>query len=239
MMATDARPIVLMRFPSEALLARVREVLEPLEWESVICASMAEVLERSLKARPGLCLLQTPVAAGDLHDFDRLSHEPALQSLPSVLVAESSLAMPDFAERITRTMNRLLTAPEQLDPVDVMVVEDAVEELELLTSRLTRAGLKLSAVTSGSEALWLIRRTRPRMLLLDVAMPGGDGFELVSKLRRDPQFQHLPLLVYTGLNLQQAHRALLTLGPTRYLVKSQTQPEQLLAAIHAMLAGEP
>lgn len=238
-MANEARHVVLLRFPGEALLARVREVLEPLEWTAVICSSMGEVLERSLRERPGLCLLQTPVAADDLHDFDRLSHDPALQSLPCVLVAESSLGVPDFAERMTQTMNRLLTAPEQLDPVDVMVVEDSVEELELLTGRLTRAGLKLSAVTSGGEALWLIRRTRPRMLLLDVAMPGGDGFELVSKLRRDPQFQRLPLLVYSGLNLQQAHRALLTLGPTRHLVKSQTPPDQLLAAIREMLAGGP
>jgi DNA-binding response OmpR family regulator len=76
---------------------------------------------------------------------------------------------------------------------------------------------------------------RPDLLVLDIGLPDGDGFNVVDWLRENETLARLPLVVYSGRELTPAQRRQLTLGPTHFLTKAQVQPQQLEALVLTML----
>jgi CheY-like chemotaxis protein len=84
---------------------------------------------------------------------------------------------------------------------------------------------------------------QPHLLVLDIGLPDGDGFNLVDWLRQNEGLASLPLVVYSGRELSPAERRQLTLGPTHFLTKARVQPQQLEALVLTMLrtdsASEP
>jgi DNA-binding response OmpR family regulator len=78
---------------------------------------------------------------------------------------------------------------------------------------------------------------QPHLLVLDVALPGGDGFSLVNWLREREILARLPLVVYSGRELAQAGSEQLTLEPTHLLTRARVQPLQLETLVLTMLCG--
>ena len=73
------------------------------------------------------------------------------------------------------------------------------------------------------------------MLVLDIGLPDGDGFNVVDWLRQNENLAHIPLVVYSGRDLSPAEQRNLTLGPTHFLTKARVQPQQLDALVMTML----
>ena len=71
----------------------------------------------------------------------------------------------------------------------------------------------------------------PHLLVLDIGLPDGDGFNIVDWLRNNASLAHLPLVVYSGREFSPAERRQLTLGPTHFLTKARVQPQQLEALV--------
>jgi DNA-binding response OmpR family regulator len=101
----------------------------------------------------------------------------------------------------------------------IVIISGKSDSTDIITG-LERDGIAVRAVAGGREALAMIRAMPPRLIVLDVGLPDIDGFDLVAILRSDETLRGLPLLVYTGRDLDGADRARLTLGPTRFLTKS-------------------
>jgi DNA-binding response OmpR family regulator len=76
---------------------------------------------------------------------------------------------------------------------------------------------------------------RPQLLVLDISLPDGDGFNLIDWLRQHEDLARLPLVVYSGREFSQEERAQLTLGPTHFLTKARVQPQHLEALVLTML----
>lgn len=68
-------------------------------------------------------------------------------------------------------------------PAKILLVDDSVEMLDLLEVYLAGEGFDLTATHSGDEALLAARRTKPDLIILDVVMPGMDGYEVCEKLQ--------------------------------------------------------
>src|SRR4051812_6189813 len=81
----------------------------------------------------------------------------------------------------------------------VLVVDDVDGNRALVAALLARDGYAVSAATGGQEALEQVRRTRPDLILLDVMMPGLDGFEVCRILKNDPATRLVPVILITGL----------------------------------------
>jgi CheY-like chemotaxis protein len=75
----------------------------------------------------------------------------------------------------------------------------------------------------------------PALLVLEVDLPEGSGFEVVGALRRHPGLDATPLLVYTGLDLTAEQRRRLRLGSTRFLAKSATSDAEFRDAVAVLL----
>ncbi len=82
----------------------------------------------------------------------------------------------------------------------IMIVDDAPQNLQLLESMLENQGCQVFAMPSGEMALKALDRDRPHLILLDVRMPGLDGYEVCARLKADPQFKEIPVLFLSALN---------------------------------------
>jgi two-component system, cell cycle response regulator len=82
----------------------------------------------------------------------------------------------------------------------VLVVDDVDANLKLLEARLTAEYFEVRTARSGPEALQICARERADVILLDLMMPGMDGFEVCRRLKSDPRTQHIPVIMITALD---------------------------------------
>lgn len=80
----------------------------------------------------------------------------------------------------------------------IMVVDDSETDRFLLTEMLESAGYKVITANSGEECLTKVEETPPDMVLMDVIMPGLNGFQTTRALSKNPQTAHIPVIVCTG-----------------------------------------
>jgi two-component system, sensor histidine kinase and response regulator len=101
----------------------------------------------------------------------------------------------------------------------VLVVDDVPENIQVLVHLLTEKGLKVNYAESGVRALKAIKNNIPDLILLDVSMPGMDGFEVCEKLKSDPLTEHIPVIFLTAKVDQQDVINGLEKGAVDYVTK--------------------
>lgn len=118
----------------------------------------------------------------------------------------------------------------------ILAIDDRPDNLALLEALLVPQGFRVRPCASGAEGLaaaW--GQDRPQLVVLDLAMPEMDGFEVLTRLRADPRSERLPVLVLTA-NMRDAAMVEkgLALGATEYLVKP-IQGEELVVRVRSAL----
>ncbi|MBM3941532.1 MAG: response regulator [SAR202 cluster bacterium] len=101
----------------------------------------------------------------------------------------------------------------------VLVAEDEDDIRTLLADTLADAGFDVIQAQDGSIALEKIRYEHPDIVLLDVWMPVMGGFEVLKKLRDDPETKDLPVVILTALNALEGEKSSMDLGVTHYMTK--------------------
>ena len=114
----------------------------------------------------------------------------------------------------------------------LLVVDDEPNIVELLSASLRYAGFEVATARSGPDALKVARELAPDLLVLDVMMPGIDGFEVVRRLRADGR--HVPVLFLTARDGTEDKVTGLTLGGDDYVTKPFSL-EEVIARIRAVL----
>ncbi|MCG9580244.1 response regulator transcription factor [Vibrio tubiashii] len=113
----------------------------------------------------------------------------------------------------------------------ILVVDDNLELREALSDYLGRAGFEVIGAENG-QAMWhLLQSNQPDLIILDIMMPGEDGFTLCQKLRRDSQ---IPIIMLTAVTEEADRVAGLEMGADDYITKSFS-PRELLARIKTIL----
>src|SRR5438445_12485979 len=120
-------------------------------------------------------------------------------------------------------------------PAKVLVVEDHPDLLQFLELVLTRHGWDVITSSSAREALDKLNYTSPRLILLDMWMPGMDGFELARFLNRCPHYRDIPILAVTGLSSFDSRPLRLEPGSVEYIAKPSS-PADLQARITRLLS---
>ena len=82
----------------------------------------------------------------------------------------------------------------------VLVVDDVLPNVKLLAAKLTREYFNVLTAFNGPDALEMVQKESPDIVLLDVMMPGRDGFEVCEKIRSDPATMHIPVVMVTALS---------------------------------------
>jgi PAS domain S-box-containing protein len=117
----------------------------------------------------------------------------------------------------------------------ILVVEDDLDLATVIGSMFERDNIAVELAHTLDQALEACFRFQPHLLVLDIGLPDGDGFNVVDWLRQHESLARLPLVVYSGRDLTEAQRKHLTLGPTHFLTKATVQPQQLEALVLTML----
>jgi pilus assembly protein CpaE len=110
----------------------------------------------------------------------------------------------------------------------VLLIDDEQFYFKLLQKALKEAEYKLDYAKSGNEGLAKIPSFEPEMLIVDLKLPELDGFEILKRLRRDPKFSYIPVIVITSKDELSEKLKAFELGADDYLVKP-FQPEELVA----------
>jgi CheY-like chemotaxis protein len=102
---------------------------------------------------------------------------------------------------------------------NVLVVDDNALSRKLMTDMLSADGYRVRCAVSGAEALTMIAAETPDIILLDIMMPGMDGFEVVRRLKSDGATHSIPVIMVTALDDEGSRARLTTAGVTAMLTK--------------------
>jgi len=116
----------------------------------------------------------------------------------------------------------------------IIVVEDDPDILHLLTFNIQSSGFDVLTSIDGNEALRLIREHVPDLVILDLMLPGLDGFEVCKHLKREPETQSIPVIMLTARGEEVDRIVGLELGADDYVVKPFS-PRELVLRIRAVL----
>jgi pilus assembly protein CpaE len=110
----------------------------------------------------------------------------------------------------------------------VLLIDDEQFYFKLIRKSLKESEYEIEYAQSGSEGLAKIPSFNPELLIVDLKLPGMDGFQILERLRRDPKFSHIPVIVITAQDELSEKLKAFELGADDYLVKP-FQPEELAA----------
>jgi len=117
----------------------------------------------------------------------------------------------------------------------ILIVDDEIDTLRLVGLMLERQGYNIVAAEGGKQALEVMKREKPDLVLLDVMMPDLDGFEVAKQIRGDKQLEDTPIIMFTAKTQVEDKVTGLESGADVYLTKP-TQPRELFAQVKVLLA---
>ncbi len=118
----------------------------------------------------------------------------------------------------------------------ILLIEDSPTEAAVMAQLLERNGHQVTASGSAEDGIDVCRRDRPDLVLMDVVLPGMNGFQATRALSRDADTSHIPVLIVSTKNLETDKMWGLRQGACDYVVKPP-QEADLIARINAALGS--
>ena len=115
---------------------------------------------------------------------------------------------------------------------NILLVDDSKTELHFLTELLEKRGYKIRTAEDGEEAMKRLGEETPDLILMDVVMPGQNGFQLTRAITRDPRFVNVPVIMCTSKNQETDKVWGMRQGALDYIVKP-VDADELVAKIKA------
>jgi len=115
----------------------------------------------------------------------------------------------------------------------VLVVDDSKTELMFLTDLLQKNGFAVRTAENADDAMRRLQEERPDLILMDVVMPGQNGFQLTRAIARDPLYAEVPIILCTSKNQETDRVWGMRQGARDYIVKP-VNPGELMAKISAL-----
>src|SRR3989344_1965067 len=118
----------------------------------------------------------------------------------------------------------------------IFIVEDDKFLRDLAAQKLEAEGFKLTSATNGTDALeYLQNNPRPDTIVLDLILPGISGFEVLEKVKQNPDLKDVPVLILSNLGQEEDIEKAKKLGATDYLVKAHFSFAEIIKKIHAIV----
>ena len=115
----------------------------------------------------------------------------------------------------------------------VLVVDDSKTELVFLSDLLRKNGFSVKTAENADDAMRRLEEEQPDLILMDVVMPGQNGYQLTRAITRDPRYADVPVIMCTSKNQETDRVWGLRQGARDYVVKP-VDPEDLMAKIKAL-----
>ncbi len=232
-----------------AILDLTGALLSEHGYRPLLASSGEEALRVATREQPDAILLDLlmPGMSG-WETAEALRDDPATAMIPVVIVSLLSHAESEtlaggvsgwvdkpFDERsLLATLEEALAGRGE-NGARVLVVEDDEDLAAVLCATIERHGVQTLHATGAARAVELARSRRPDLVVLDLALADGSGFDVVEALRRDDRLHEVAVVVYTAQELEEADRERLRLGETRFVMKGRTTPAELERRVIGLL----
>ena len=113
----------------------------------------------------------------------------------------------------------------------ILIVDDHQDSREMIAAAVALGGYRTAMAASGAEALEAVARTPPALVLLDISMPGLDGFDVLSALRDEHGATRVPVVMLTAFQSGSVHEKAIRLGARAVLDKAKCDLDEVLAEI--------
>ncbi len=223
---------------------RIEPFLKRAGYEVVYVDNGPRALEKASHLQPLAMLIdaQLPLSGAPAL-IKELRKDPRTRDIPIVVLATPDgppVALPD-CEVLTKPIDRqqLVQLMVRFDlmadtkrakkmPANVLVIDDDLQAISLVKAVLKPFNVRVSAVDSARTGIEQALRNKPDLVILDLVMPGVDGFEVIAALRRDKDIGRIPILVHTAKVLTAEDRQRLDGKVESIVEKAEFQPERFL-----------
>ncbi|HVM73691.1 MAG TPA: response regulator [Candidatus Paceibacterota bacterium] len=219
----------------------------------------AEGLRLMRALKPDLILLDIILPTMSGYEILEARHtDPALMNIPVIVISNSgqpveitrvlALGVRDYLIKVQLEPEEVLEKVRQylqevvpklgtarLEGKKVMSIEDDTFLRDILGGKLIREGAVLIKLKSGEEALKLFETEHPDVILLDLILPGMNGFDILKLMKENPQSKDIPVIVLSNLGQTADIERLEKLGATRHLIKAEHDPDEIIDIIVSVL----
>jgi CheY-like chemotaxis protein len=226
---------------------RIEPFLKRAGYEVVYVDNGPRALEKASHLQPLAMLIdaQLPLSGAPAL-IKELRKDPRTRDIPLVLMTNPdapAIAIAD-CEVLTKPIDRqqLVQLMVRFDlmadtkrakkmPANVLVIDDDLQAISLVKAVLKPFNVRVSAVDSARTGIEQALRNKPDLVILDLVMPGVDGFEVIAALRRDKDIGRIPILVHTAKVLTAEDRQKLDGKVESIVEKAEFQPERFLGLL--------
>ncbi len=243
------KPLVLIaddEAPARELLA---SYLEP-EYQIAMADSGPEAVRKAQLLLPDAITLDVLMPGGSgFETLVALRKTPETASIPIIIVSIVDQKRVGFALGAADYLIKPIRKPVLLETIrkhvpfqsdddqSILLVDDDPRTLELLEETLRSAGYETQSVRSGARALEVLSSKLVSAVLLDLLMPGMDGFQVIRHVRQEPTLKDLPILVMTAKSLSSDELALLSRDTQALLQKNGSWQQQLIVEVGKVVRG--
>ena len=210
----------------------------------MVAGNAAEALEMARSCQPFVITLDILMPEQDgWQILQDLKSTPETADIPVVIIsvvedqrrgvglgAADYFVKPVDPERLLARIKRLAPLRHQ-DGLRVLVIDDDPQAIEVMEGVLRPAGVAVRGARSGSEGIQLAVDEKPDVIILDLQMPGVNGFEVLRQLKAHPEARQIPVIINTAKTLTKEDRGLLSLHAERVVEKGGEGTDGLLTEI--------
>ncbi|MBI1888348.1 MAG: response regulator [Candidatus Spechtbacteria bacterium] len=210
------------------------------------------------KEKPALVLLDIAMPKlGGMEVLETMHADPELSAIPVIIISNSgepveidrakSLGVKDYlikaefdpkevSEKVGKVLGNLegSSMPHRersKDQKKVLVIEDDQFLRDLIIKKLEEEGFETLQAIDGEEGLRLIREEKPAIVLLDLILPGVDGFEVLKQAKEDAGVRAIPIIILSNLGQKDDIDRGLALGAEDYLIKAHFTPGEIVQKV--------
>ncbi len=117
----------------------------------------------------------------------------------------------------------------------ILVVEDDKFLRELITQKLSREGYDVKEAVDGEDGVVKVKEEKPDIILLDLILPGIDGFEVLAKIKEDSETESIPVVILSNLGQRDDVERGLKLGAVDFLIKAHFTPGEIIEKVEKIM----
>ncbi len=117
----------------------------------------------------------------------------------------------------------------------ILVVEDDKFLRELITQKLSREGYDVKEAVDGEDGVVKVKEEMPDIVLLDLILPGIDGFEVLAKIKEDSETEGIPVVILSNLGQRDDVERGLKLGAVDFLIKAHFTPGEIIEKVEKIM----
>jgi signal transduction histidine kinase/CheY-like chemotaxis protein/HAMP domain-containing protein len=245
-----SKPRILVVDDEAPALELLRDYLSSEGYEVVTASSGEEALRLARKARPDAITLDIMMPSGSGWEvLQCLRADPATAEVPVIVVSivdrkdlglilgvSDYLVKPVSKDVLLKTIRKNVGEGECSRTI--LVVDDDPADLHMIQEVISSAGYSALAAQGGPAAIEILQRSHPDAVLLDLVMPGIDGFQVLSHIKQNAALRDLPVFILTGKDLTKNEIGLLQRDAQAWFQKSDGWKQELLTRIRDVVNSD-